>query len=128
MFATHSTQLSAVRRENGIVTLIGFLCRVIGFPLTIDDCPLRTPRSSKKLWRGCTDEHLVHVPAPTRIGSTLNSSLSDLGSKHRTEPVPPETYCLVADVDAALEQNVLDLAPRQWVADIQLHREPDHLG
>jgi len=43
----------------------------------------------------------------------LNSTLPDLRSKHRAEPVPPETYCLVADIDATLEEKILDLAQRQ---------------
>ena len=43
----------------------------------------------------------------------LNPALPDLRGEHRAEPVPPETYRLVADVDAALEQQVLDLAQRQ---------------
>ena len=33
----------------------------------------------------------------------------------------------MADVDAALEQQILDLAQRQWVADVQHHREADYL-
>jgi len=35
---------------------------------------------------------------------------------------------LVADVDAPLEQNILDLSQRQWIADIHHHHEADHLG
>ena len=57
----------------------------------------------------------------------VNTALPDLGREHRTEPVPPQTHRLVADVDAALEQDVLDLAQRQRVADVQHHRAPDHL-
>jgi len=34
----------------------------------------------------------------------------------------------VADVDAPLEQNILDLSQRQRIADIHHHREADHLG
>jgi nanoRNase/pAp phosphatase (c-di-AMP/oligoRNAs hydrolase) len=52
----------------------------------------------------------------------------DPGRKHRTEPVPPEPYRLVADVDALLEQNILNLSQRRWIADIDHHREADHLG
>ena len=55
-------------------------------------------------------EHLVHVPAPVRIAPVRNAAFPDLGRKHRTETVPPVPYRLMADIDATLEQNVLDLA------------------
>jgi len=42
--------------------------------------------------------------------------------------VPPEPYCLVANIDAPLEQNILDLSPRQRIADIHHHHEADYLG
>ena len=47
---------------------------------------------------------------PVRI--TMNSSYARLRGEHRAEPVPPEPYRLVADIDTALEQQVLDLAQR----------------
>ena len=72
-------------------------------------------------------EHLVQMPAPLRIRPVLNTPLPDLGGKHRTEPVPPEPHRLVADVDAALEQQILDLAQRQRIPDVHHHREADHL-
>ena len=53
---------------------------------------------------------------------------SDLVGEHRTETVPPKPYRLAADVDAPLEQNILDLPQRQRIADIHHHREADHLG
>ena len=34
----------------------------------------------------------------------------------------------MADVDTALEQQILDLSQRQWVADIHHHREADDFG
>ena len=39
----------------------------------------------------------------------VNAPFSDLRCEHRTKTVPPETHRLVADIDAALEQQVLDL-------------------
>ena len=39
----------------------------------------------------------------------VNTPLPDLCREHRAEPVPPETHRLVADVDATLEQEILDL-------------------
>jgi len=56
------------------------------------------------------DKHLIQVPSPLRIGPTKNAPLPDLRGEHRTEPVPPETHGLVANVDATFEQQVLDLA------------------
>ncbi len=49
------------------------------------------------------DEYLVQVPAPLRKRPMMKASFPDRGPKHRTEPVPPEPHCLVADVDAPLE-------------------------
>jgi len=42
----------------------------------------------------------------------MNPTLSDLSSKHRTEPIPPEPHSLVANVDATLKQQVFDLSQR----------------
>jgi hypothetical protein len=56
------------------------------------------------------NENLVQVPAPVRIRMMMNPSLADRSSEHRAEPVPPETHRLVAHVDAAFEQQILDLA------------------
>ena len=55
-------------------------------------------------------EHLVQVPTLVRIVWMFKATFPDLSRKHRTEPVPPETHRLVANIDAALEQDVLDLA------------------
>ena len=68
------------------------------------------------------DEHLVQVPAPLRKRPMMKASLPDRGRKHRTEPVPPVPNRLVADVDAPLEQNILDLSQRQRIADITTRR------
>jgi hypothetical protein len=57
----------------------------------------------------------------------LKAPLLDLRSEHRAEPVPPEPHRLVADLDAALEQQVLDLAKRQRVPNLHHHRQADHL-
>ena len=57
-----------------------------------------------------------------------NAPFPDLRGEHRAEPVPPEPYRLVADIDTALEQQVLDLAQRQRVPDIHYHREEDDFG
>jgi glutathione synthase/RimK-type ligase-like ATP-grasp enzyme len=58
----------------------------------------------------------------------LHAPLPDLSRKHRTEPVPPEPHRLVADIDATLEQQVLDLAQRKRISDTHHHRQADDLG
>ena len=52
----------------------------------------------------------------------------DLGGEQRAEAVPPKAHSLVADVDAAFGQQVLDVAQGQRVVDIQHDRQADHLG
>ena len=39
----------------------------------------------------------------------MNAALPDLRGKYWTEPVPPQPYGLMADVDTALEQHIFDL-------------------
>ena len=51
-----------------------------------------------------TNENLVQMPAPVGIGLALNPSFSDLRREYRAEPIPPEPYRLVADINATLEQ------------------------
>ena len=75
-----------------------------------------------------TNEYLVQMPAPEGIRIALNSALPDLRREYRTEPVPPKPHRLMADVNATFEQNVLDLAQRQRIADLHHHRQADHLG
>ena len=73
-------------------------------------------------------EHLIKVPAPVRIPMMINPALADLGGKQRTEPVPPVPHGLVADIDATLGQQVLNLPQRQREPNIHHHSEPDDFG
>jgi hypothetical protein len=74
-------------------------------------------------------EHLIQVPAPLRIAAHRRDPLlSDLGGEHRAKPVPPEPDGLVADVDPALGQQILDIAQRQGVSHVHHHHQPDDLG
>jgi hypothetical protein len=44
------------------------------------------------------------MPLPLPVAAHSADPLSaDVGSKHRTEPVTPQPYGLVTDIDAALE-------------------------
>ncbi len=58
----------------------------------------------------------------------MNASFPDLAGEHRTEPVPPEPYPLVANVYATLKQDIFYLPKGQWIADIHHDREANHLG
>jgi hypothetical protein len=58
----------------------------------------------------------------------MNPAFPDFCGEHRTKPVPPETYCLVADIDAAFKQQVFDLPQRKRIPDVHHHREADYLG
>lgn len=69
------------------------------------------------------------MPAPVSEAPHLVDPLPpDIGGEHRPKPVPPKPHCLMAQVDAAFEQQVLDVPQGQWEADIHHHHEADHLG
>ena len=57
----------------------------------------------------------------------MNALFPDLRGEHRTEPVPPETYCLMADIDATLKQQILNLSQRKRIPDVHHHREANYL-
>jgi len=42
--------------------------------------------------------------------------------------VPPEPHRFMADIDASLEQQILDLPERQWIADVFQHHQAYRLG
>ena len=46
----------------------------------------------------------------------MNPAFSDLSREHGPEPVPPEPYGLVADIDAAFEQKIFDLTEQSSLA------------
>ncbi|NIA72325.1 hypothetical protein HBA54_27420 [Pelagibius litoralis] len=72
-------------------------------------------------------EHFVQMPWSWRTAPLLKAALPYLGSKLWVKSVPPETHRLVANVDAALEQQIFDLAQRQRTTDVY-QPEADHLG
>jgi hypothetical protein len=58
-------------------------------------------------------EDLIQMPTPLDVPAHMrNPALSDLGSEHRAKPVPPKTDGLMADVDPAFGQEILDVAQR----------------
>ena len=73
-------------------------------------------------------KHLVQMPPPLRIAVYVRDPLlSDLGGEHRTKPVPPKPDGLIADVDPALGQEILDVAQRQRVSHVHHHDKTDDL-
>lgn len=73
-------------------------------------------------------EHLIQVPLPmTARAHRFRPSTPDLGCEHRTEPVPPEAHCFVADLDAPFVPKILDVAQRQREPDVEHHRQADDL-
>jgi hypothetical protein len=68
------------------------------------------------------------MKTPLRIAAHMRDPLlSDLGGEHRTKTVPPESDCLVADVDPTLSQQILHVAKRQRVSHVHHHDQTDDL-
>src|SRR5208337_928207 len=66
---------------------------------------------------------------PTPLGEAAlmrYPPLSDLGGEHRAKPVPPKSDGLMADLDPALGQEILDVAQRQRVPHVHHHDQTDH--
>ena len=74
-------------------------------------------------------ENLVQIPAPTGPRPhPVDAPLTDFRSKHRSKPVPPKLYRLMADLDAELVQQILDFVQREWKAHLQHHPSRMILG
>lgn len=74
-------------------------------------------------------KHLVEVPLP--LPETLHPAHAltpNIGSKQRAETVPPQPHGFMANVDPALEQQVLDVAQAQRKPDVHHDDQTDHLG
>jgi hypothetical protein len=58
--------------------------------------------------------HLVEMPLPLpEAAHPVNPLPPDVGSEQRTEAVPLQPHCLMAQVDAALKQQVLNNSEAQ---------------
>ena len=72
-------------------------------------------------------EDLIQMPTPLGEAAHVRySPLSDLSGEHRAKPVPPKSDSLMADVDPALGQQILDIAQRQRVSHVHHHDQTDH--
>ena len=73
--------------------------------------------------------HLVEMPAPLfETAHRTHPLAADVASEQQTEPVPPHPHRLVADVDPAFEQQVLDVPEAQGVLRVHHHHQADHFG
>ena len=74
-------------------------------------------------------ENLIQMRAPVGQGAhSLHPFAPDLGGKHRAKSVPPEPHRFMTYLDAAFVQEVLDVAQRERVTDIEHHRQADDFG
>ncbi len=87
--------------------------------------------STPKIVRLAIDlhENLVQMPLPVRIRPHLLHPFSaDFCGEHWAKPVPPVPHRFMADVDAALVQQVLDIPQRKGKANVHHDRQANDLG
>ena len=68
------------------------------------------------------------MPPPAAGFHAVDPAFPNFGGEHRAEPLPPEPDSFVANIDAALMEQVLDVPKRKREPDIEHHREADDLG
>lgn len=71
------------------------------------------------------------IGMPTPLAETAHIAgqlLSYFAGEHRPKAIPPETNDLMANVDAALKQRIIDVPHRQRKPHIHEHDEADDLG
>lgn len=70
------------------------------------------------------DYYLIKIPAITRS----RHAPADAVGKHPTEPLGPAPHCLMVDQDTSCRQHLHNHPQAQRKAEIELHRETNHLG
>ena len=91
-----------------------FHCSSIGAKLIGHDGPwpaIAFHRPLEKL-EGCPAIPALGGENFERLAFVINAPLPDLGGEHRTEPVPSHPHRLMANIDATLEPQALDLPQR----------------
>ena len=58
----------------------------------------------------------------------MDPVITNFSGEHRTKPVPPKSNRLVADIDATLVQQILNISKRKWKPNIHHHRQADDFG
>jgi hypothetical protein len=73
--------------------------------------------------------HLIEMPPPLAEAAHPAHPLpANVPCKQRPEPVPPVANRLMADVNAALSQQVLHVPEAERVLHVQKDRQANHLG
>ena len=67
------------------------------------------------------------MPPPIARPNPFDPAFSYLIGEHRAEPMPPKSNSFVADIDAALVQQILDIPERQREPHIEHHCQADDL-
>jgi len=73
-------------------------------------------------------EHRVQVPLPAAQSYPIDTAFADLGGEHRAKPVPPKPHRLVANVGAALVEQIFHISQRKREPNVHHHRQADDLG
>jgi hypothetical protein len=74
------------------------------------------------------DVLLVEVPLPvSKPAHSADPLTPDVSSEKWPEAVPPLPHSLMANIDAALEQEILDVPQAQRKSDIHQNHQPDNL-
>ena len=73
------------------------------------------------------DLHVDLIEVPAASAHPVHTPALDLCGKHRAEPIPPVAQGLVADLDAALVEKVLDVSQGQRRTNVEHHRHADDL-
>ncbi|MBA3898048.1 MAG: hypothetical protein H0X36_13145 [Sphingomonadaceae bacterium] len=63
---------------------------------------------------------------PDKRANAIDALASDIAREHRAKAIPPEARRLVAEINPALEQEVLDIAQRQREPDLHHHHQADN--
>ena len=58
----------------------------------------------------------------------MDAPFTNFSGEHRTKPVPPKSNRLVADIDATLVQQILNISKRKRKTDIHHNRQADDFG
>lgn len=75
------------------------------------------------------DVHLIEMPFPLPNAPHPAYPLpADVTREQRPESVPPKPHRLVAQVNAALEQQIFHVPQRQRKTHVHQHHQADHLG
>ena len=86
---------------------------------------------SPKIMKLAVDPHVdfINMPSPmVEATHPVDTLASDLSSEQRAKSIPPQPDRLMAQLDAAFVQQILDIAQREREPHVQHDHEPDDLG